>query len=56
MAFFKLETETGEPDYEMNLTLLKNGVARDMQLDYGDFSVSGTLTNIEPLPAGNCHG
>jgi hypothetical protein len=56
MAFFKLETETGEPDYEMNLTLLKNGVARDMQLDYGDFSVSGTLTDIEPLPAGNCHG
>jgi hypothetical protein len=54
MAFFKLKTETGEPDYEMNLTLLANGVARDMMLDYGDFSVSGTLSAIEPLstPAG----
>ena len=56
MAFFKLETETGEPDYEMNLTLLANGVARNMQLDYGDFSVSGTLTDIEPLPAAECRG
>ncbi len=50
MAFFKTDTDTGEPDYEMNLTLLANGVARDMRLDYGDFSVSGTLTDIEPLP------
>jgi hypothetical protein len=56
MAFFKIDTETGEPDYEMNLTLLSNGVARDMQLDYGDFSVSGTLTDIEPLPAAECRG
>jgi hypothetical protein len=31
-------------------------VARDMQLDYGDFSVSGTLTDIEPLPAAGCKG
>jgi len=55
MAFFKLETETGEPDYEMNLTLLANGVARAMLLDYGDFAVSGTLTEIEPLPPPTCH-
>jgi hypothetical protein len=54
MAFYKLNTETGEPDYEMNLTLLANGVARDMQLDYGDFSVSGVLTHIEPLPSAGC--
>jgi hypothetical protein len=55
MAFFKLDTETGEPDYEMNLTLLANGVARDMLLDYGDFAVSGTLSDIEPLPPPECH-
>jgi len=56
MAFYKLDTETGEPDYEMNLNLLANGVARDMMLDYGDFAVSGVLTNIEPLPPSDCHG
>lgn len=54
MAFFKLHTETGEPDYEMNLNLLANGVASGMTLDYGDFSVSGTLTHIESLPSPGC--
>lgn len=51
MAFFKVDTETGEPDYEMNINLLANGVAQKMMIDYGDFSVTGTLTDIEPLPA-----
>ncbi|MGE3624062.1 MAG: cell envelope integrity EipB family protein [Bdellovibrionales bacterium] len=54
LAFFKLNTETGEPDYEMNLTLLSNGVAREMRLDYGDFSVGGTLSDIEALPPVDC--
>lgn len=54
MAFFKLDTETGEPDYEMNLNLLNNGVARTMKIDYGDFSVTGTLTDIEALPLSGC--
>lgn len=50
MAFFKPSDDSGEPDYEMDLTLLSNGVARAMRIDYGDFSVSGTLKAIEPLP------
>ncbi len=54
MAFFKIDTETGEPDYEMNLNLLANGVARTMQIDYGDFSVTGTLSDIEPIPGPGC--
>jgi len=54
MAFFKLDTETGEPDYEMNLLLQSNGIARTMRIDYGDFSVSGTLTNLEALPSSGC--
>ncbi len=54
MAFFKPETETGEPDYEMNLSLLANGVARTMQIDYGDFSVTGVLSDVETLPSPGC--
>ena len=54
MAFYKLDTTTGEPDYEMDLNLLANGVARSMRIDYGDFSVTGTLSAIEPLPAPHC--
>ena len=54
LAFFKPDTETGEPDYEMNLNLLSNGIARTMQIDYGDFSVIGVLSDIEALPAPGC--
>lgn len=54
MAFFKVDTETGEPDYEMNLNLMANGVARTMQIDYGDFSVTGTLSDVEPIPSPGC--
>lgn len=54
MAFFKVNTETGEPDYEMNLNLLANGIARTMQIDYGDFSVTGTLSDVETIPAPGC--
>lgn len=54
MAFFKTDTETGEPDYEMNLNLLANGVSRTMQIDYGDFSVTGLLSDIEALPSPGC--
>jgi hypothetical protein len=55
LAFFKPTSETGEPDYEMDMTLQPNGVARTMHIDYGDFSVSGVLTNLETLPASNCN-
>ncbi|MDX2028590.1 MAG: cell envelope integrity EipB family protein [Alphaproteobacteria bacterium] len=54
LAFFKITSETGEPDYEMNLSLLANGVARKMNIDYGDFSVNGTLVEIEPMPTSGC--
>lgn len=54
MAFFKVDTETGEPDYEMDMTILANGVVQSMRIDYGDFTVLGTLTTLAPLPAPHC--
>lgn len=54
MAFFKLKDDTGAPDFEMDLNLLANGVVRSMRIDYGDFSVTGTLKAIEALPAPHC--
>ena len=54
MAFFKLDDATGVPDYEMDLSLLANGVVRSMKIDYGDFSVTGNLKAIEPLPSPHC--
>jgi hypothetical protein len=54
MAFFNIGTETGVPDYEMDLTLLPNGIARYMKIDYGDFSVNGNLEDLEALPPQKC--
>jgi len=54
LAFYKPESQSGTPDYEMDLTLLANGVARTMRIDYGDFSVSGILSKLEALPPSGC--
>lgn len=57
LAYFKQtgETgETGESDFEMNLNLLSNGVAKSIRIDYSDFSVQGTLAALEPLQKHDC--
>ncbi|MBV8394097.1 MAG: DUF1849 family protein [Alphaproteobacteria bacterium] len=43
-----------QPEYELALGLLGNGVARSMLLDYGDFAVDARLIQIEALPRPKC--
>lgn len=54
LAFYQPEDQTGQPDYEMDLVLQANGVARAMTIDYGDFSVTGLLTAVEPATDVSC--
>ncbi len=54
LAFYIPDDQTGEPDYEMDLMLQANGVARSMNIDYGDFSVSGVLASVESVPGVSC--
>lgn len=42
------------PDYEISFRLYKNGVSRDLLIDYGDFSLNGALKTIEFLPETSC--
>ena len=42
------------PDYQLGFLLYENGVSRRLRLDYGDFAIAGTLSSLEPLPAGEC--
>lgn len=53
LAFFPLNKPDSESDYEMTLVLHENGIVSDMKIDYDDFSISQTLTALEPL-AGDC--
>jgi hypothetical protein len=59
LAFFPMKKgeaeETITPDYELTMTLLPNGVARSLLIDYGDFSVEGTLAKLEEIPRPDCH-
>ena len=54
MAFFPLQSDAAQPEYEMSLRLLQNGVAESMQIDYGDFTVNAILEKIEALPKSGC--
>ncbi|WP_144428214.1 cell envelope integrity EipB family protein [Azospirillum thiophilum] len=54
MAFFPLQSEAAQPEYEMSLRLLENGIAESMQIDYGDFTVKAVLDKIEALPKSGC--
>lgn len=58
LAFYPLQAgkDAGEPDYEMDLMMQDNGVARIMTIDYGDFAVTGTLLQIEEGQALACPG
>ncbi len=49
-AFFANGDQGAQPEYELALGLLGNGVARSMLLDYGDFAVDARLIQIEALP------
>lgn len=53
MAFFSDPKET-QPEYEIGMELLANGIARSMTLDYGDFAIDARLTLIEALPRPRC--
>lgn len=42
------------PDYQMSFLLYENGVSRKMRLDYGDFSLKGTLSSLTQMPVSTC--
>lgn len=42
------------PTYELSFRLYENGVSRKLLIDYGDFSIKGTLNSIEFLHSNKC--
>lgn len=42
------------PDYQVTFDMYENGVATGLVLDYGAFSLSGTLSSLEMLTATPC--
>jgi len=54
LAFFPADNKSGQPDYELGMKLLDNGVSQDMSLDYSDYIIRAKLDEIEALPRPNC--
>ncbi len=55
MAFFAPDSKgNGQPDYEMDMVLLENGIMKSMTIDYGDFAMKAELVNVESLPPSKC--
>jgi envelope integrity protein B len=54
LAFFPVDAKAEEPDYELGMDLLDNGVSRDMVIDYGDYSIRAKLDDIEALGKPSC--
>ena len=49
LAFFSSKDVSGSPDYEMSLDMHENGVASNLILDYGEFSINVELKTLEKL-------
>jgi len=54
MSFFNLEERGDEPDYSVHVNLYENGVGDNLLLNYNDFSLNGTLTQLELLDPPSC--
>ena len=58
LAFFPAtdngDADQSEPDYELSMRLLENGVTQDMKLDYSDYVIGATLSDIKKLPRPGC--
>ncbi len=54
MAFYKLDSRTAVPEYEVEALQLDNGIAPWLLLDYQDFSVILKMSKLEELPSPSC--
>lgn len=54
LAFFPLDRQTPEPDVEIGLLLQADGIAREVWIDYGSFTIHGELEAFELLSPVAC--
>ena len=54
LAFYSESDTDPQPDYELGMRLVANGVSASMLIDYGDYKILATLKRIEALPKPGC--
>jgi hypothetical protein len=54
VSYYALDGKTETPEYQVSFDMYDNGVATGLVLDYGDFALSGTLTDLKLLDKPSC--
>jgi hypothetical protein len=54
IGYFEAKGGDLTPSYQIDFRLYENGVSRELLIDYGDFSIHGTLTSLEYLKVPEC--
>lgn len=54
ISYFTVGKSDDAPDYVLSFDLYENGISRALKLDYGDFVMSGEMSQLEILPAAVC--
>ena len=50
VAFFDRSTQAQQPDYEVGMRYWSNGIADDLAMDFGDFVMNGSLSELTLQP------
>lgn len=54
LAYYPMGDDAVLPDYEVAFDMTSSGILHDIVLDYGDFALVGTLTELELFDTPNC--
>ena len=54
IGYFEAKGGDLTPSYQIDFRLYANGVSRKLLIDYGDFSIEGTLSSLEYLKGEEC--
>ncbi len=54
LAYFPIEGDDVEPEFEVHYRIMENGVASHLDLDYGEFAIRAVLQHLELLSPGTC--
>ena len=54
VTYYGLEGNPETPEYQVSFDMYENGVASGLVLDYGEFALAGTLTDLKMLEASDC--
>jgi len=54
MASFRDNAPNNEAEYELQMTVLRNGIVKDMRVNYHDFTIVQTLVALENIKTDEC--